>query len=229
MTYSLLKQEMLFDNQTRFREQTKSKWKIMIELLAAFNYVYVTEEFTEHRFSLLKEHQKVMLSVNAGEDANLYVAFEIYQQIYPNGCKQETFEESFLKLTGYTIDVDGNTVSLNRLVDSFVCSLCGGDTAMEQMLKIDYCESQMLSHANGYMWFANKGAWEDIYNIFWLSDVGMVYILSAIKALFEQMRKEEGITRYKPIENVLRNGIRDLKPQTEKMMQLLQIPATGLS
>ena len=49
---------------------------------------------------------------------------------------------------------------------------------------LDYMESQMLSHANGYMWFANRGAFNDTNNVFIGIDVCLVSIIEKLYNIF---------------------------------------------
>ena len=91
-----------------------------------------------------------------------------------------TFEKAFIQLTGYTIEESGNVVTLTHMVDQFIHRFSLGEekSIFEQGMKVDYVESQMISHANGYMWFANSGAWMDTYNIFQASDASLLFMLT---------------------------------------------------
>ena len=95
-------------------------------------------------------------------------------------------------------------------------------------VQLDYVESQMLSHANGYMWFANSGAWADIFNLFKATDLIIVEILSRIQNIFELHRKIEESKRYKTIINVLRNSIKKIKPMVEERLKWLLVPGVNI-
>ena len=89
---------------------------------------------------------------------------------------------------------------------------------------LDYLESQMLSHANGYMWFANRGAFMDVNSVIFASDVSLIFILKSIKTIFELHRKIEQTQEYKSIINILRNSIKKLNDVLKEKTQILAIP-----
>lgn len=66
---------------------------------------------------------------------------------------------------------------------------------------LDYVESQMLSHANGYMWYANRGAWGDVNNIIIGMDMCLMFINSLwntpkrVRFLFAAAEKNKKIQR----------------------------------
>ena len=95
-------------------------------------------------------------------------------------------------------------------------------------VKLDYVESQMLSHANGYMWFANTGAWADVFNLFKATDLIVIEILSKVQNVFELHREIEESKKYKTIINVLRNSIKKIKPLIEERLKWLLIPGVNI-
>ena len=119
-------------------------------------------------------------------------AYELYLKIYPNGCSKENFDKSIVRTTGYTIDEKGCTLSLTKMVNTFLSNSFSqfGECFIEPV-KLDYVESQMLSHANGYMWFANTGAWADVFNLFKATDLIVIEILSKVQNVFELHREIE--------------------------------------
>lgn len=136
------------------------------------------------------------------------------------------FEKAFIQLTGYTIEESGNVVTLTHMVDQFIHRFSLGEekSIFEQGMKIDYVESQMISHANGYMWFANSGAWMDTYNIFQASDASLLFMLNEIQMVFEVHRTTEETTKFKPIINALRNGQKRIIDLMKRKLSLMQIP-----
>lgn len=225
-TISLLGQEMMFDRLTGFSEQVKVKWKLMLELFSVFHYEYVIQGLCEERYHLLIEHQNIQTLRNCNQHYDLAHAYEIYKRLYPYGCEMTTFEKAFIQLTGYTIEESGNVVTLTHMVDQFIHRFSLGEekSIFEQGMKIDYVESQMISHANGYMWFANSGAWMDTYNIFQASDASLLFMLNEIQMVFEVHRTTEETTKFKPIINALRNGQKRIIDLMKRKLSLMQIP-----
>jgi len=225
-TVSLLCQEMMFDRLTGFSEQVKVKWKIMLELLSVFYYEYVNQGLCEERYWLLKEHQNIQIARNCNHPYDVTSAYEVYQKMYPHGCDKETFENSYIQLTGYTIDENGNVVTLTNMVDRLVHKFSAGEgkSAFEQIMKIDYVESQMISHANGYMWFANSGAWMDTYNIFQATDASLLFVLNEVQTLFEMHRAVKQTRKYKSIINVLRNSQKKISELMRRKLELMKTP-----
>lgn len=89
---------------------------------------------------------------------------------------------------------------------------------------LDYVESQMLSHANGYMWYANRGAWGEVNNIIIGMDMCLMFILESILALFKAHKTIEEIDRYKRIINILRNSLKRIKQICDEKTKILRIP-----
>lgn len=112
------------------------------------------------------------------------------------------------------------------MVDQFIHRFSLGEekSIFEQGMKIDYVESQMISHANGYMWFANSGAWMDTYNIFQASDASLLFMLNEIQMVFEVHRTTEETTKFKSIINALRNGQKRIIDLMKRKLSLMQIP-----
>ena len=112
------------------------------------------------------------------------------------------------------------------MVKSFACHFHNEENEQVTMEKIilDYLESQMLSHANGYMWFSNRGAFMDINSIIFDSDASLIFMLKAIKTIFDLHRKIEHTQEYKPIINILRNNIKRFEDILNDKMQILAIP-----
>ena len=198
----------------------------MMELFSVFHYEYVIQGLCEERYHLLIEHQNIQTLRNCNQHYDLAHAYEIYKRLYPHGCEMTTFEKAFIQLTGYTIEESGNVVTLTHMVDQFIHRFSLGEekSIFEQGMKIDYVESQMISHANGYMWFANSGAWMDTYNIFQASDASLLFMLNEIQMVFEVHRTTEETTKFKPIINALRNGQKRIIDLMKRKLSLMQIP-----
>ena len=89
---------------------------------------------------------------------------------------------------------------------------------------LDYMESQMLSHANGYMWFANRGAFNDTNNVFIGIDVCIGTIIEKLYNVFNCQRGIDDSKEYKSIINILRNSNKKLKNIYKQKLELLSLP-----
>ena len=89
---------------------------------------------------------------------------------------------------------------------------------------LDYMESQMISHANGYMWFANSGAFSDTNNIFKGIDISLMTIFRELHAVFLTHRVVEESKEYKSIINILRNSQKKLKNNFERKASIFALP-----
>ena len=228
-TMTLLHQEMMVDCLMGFREQVKTKWKIMLELLMGFEYNYLQKQLEENYSKLFNEHAHILYLRNMHLEYDTTKAYNIYIKIFSNGCDKGEFDKAFVRTTGYTIDENGHTLSLTKMVDKFLEKSFSqfGEYFLEPV-QLDYVESQILSHANGYMWFANTGAWADVFNLFKATDLIIIEILSKIQNVFELHRSIEESKKYKTIINVLRNSIKKIKPIVEERLGWLLVPGVNI-
>lgn len=89
---------------------------------------------------------------------------------------------------------------------------------------LDYVESQMISHANGYLWYANSGSWGDIVNIIMATDHCLVFILKEILLLFETHRIIDKSSKYKSIITAIKTGINTIKKLSAEKATILETP-----
>lgn len=94
----------------------------------------------------------------------------------------------------------------------------------ERAMLLDYMESQMISHANGYMWFANSGAFSDTNNIFKGIDISLMTIFRELHAVFLTHRVVEESKEYKSIINILRNSQKKLDEIIKAKASILALP-----
>lgn len=226
-TFCLLFEEMTVDYIIGLEEQIKSKWKIMLELLASFYYCYLTQAYVPQRYELVVMHRKMQYLRNIKGKYDLSEAYACYRELYPNGCSAEMFAKNFKSPAGYTIDEKGHVKSLLETVRNFI-SKFSGDTIHDRVMYLDYFESQMISHANGYMWFSNSSAFADVNNIFIALDIGMDLILRNIYAMFESYETSEESKKYKNIVNVLRNTVKKMPSIRSERLKLLLTPKVSL-
>jgi hypothetical protein len=216
--------DMTVDGSLALAEQVKSKWKVMLELLAGFDHAYLrrTPSLGEEAYRLMETHRNFQLCRNYGDQVDTTEAYALYKALYPQGCDRETFEKGFTSLLGYTIDAEGKTKNLTELVQ-LLLERIPKEGLHDRVMYLDYLESQMLSHANGYMWFANTGAWQDKNPVLIASEC---LIWSTVQHIYDlyMIAQKLGNKQPKPILNVLRNRLKASEPLVEEKIKLLQLP-----
>ena len=223
---NLLMCEMCTDKLLGLCEQVKSKWKIALDMFSSFYKFYITCFPHEEYLKLLEEHELVQVKRNLGEEFSIDKAYGLYKTLYPDGVQQKTFEKSFLTTCGYTVDAKGKTRSLTSIVKDFIAKFAGPNKPLsfDRSMLLDYVESQMLSHANGYMWYANRGAWSDENNVIVSMDVCLIFILKSIMTIFKIHKTIEKANYYKPIINLIRNSLERIKTIYDEKIKILGIP-----
>ena len=219
--------EFAIEKSLGLTEQIKSKWKSLLELLATFYEVYCNLTIDNRKFQLLDEHMRIQTLRNFGAEYSLDKAYFIYCSIFPKPCERKIFERGFLKELGYTIDENGGVKTLSEMIRAFAKHFeyeTTQGTTLGKAMVLNYLESQMLSHANGYMWFSNRGAFMDVNNIIIAGDVGLLFILRYVKMIFETHRLIDENREYKTIINILRNSIKKLQNILKEKQVLLSLP-----
>ena len=223
---SLLMGEMCTDKLLGLCEQVKSKWKIVLELCASFYECYITPSLHEERFMLLEEHEHLQTQRNLGESCSVNQTYSIYKTLYPNGVNIDLFEKNFLTTCGYTIDEKGVAKSLTGIVKEFIkkFTTAKAPISLDRAMLLDYIESQMISHANGYMWYANSGSWGDVNNVIIGADICVIFLLESILTVFKIHRAIDESNQYKQIINIVRNSIKRIRALSEEKAKILKIP-----
>ena len=232
MSLALLLEETRTDFLLGLCEQVKSKWKLVIELLASLKKCYLDSFPHEERYKLLKEHQKFQFKRNIGKEYKLDNAFSYYRQLYKNGVDRAKFEFSFASLAGYLIDEKGNASNLSSMVNDFLKSYpqYKNDTGVsfDRAMSLNYVESQMLSHANGYMWYANNGSWGDVNSVLIGTDICIGSTLERIMMLFKLHRLVEETDDYLRIINSLENCSKEIKDIILEKNKILSIKGSPI-
>lgn len=130
-------------------------------------------------------------------------------------------------MLGYLINENGCAPSLSFIVRDFIKQFDkddNGQISLGKGMLLEYCESQMLSHANGYMWFSNSGAFNDVNHIICGIIMSSIYIIEKMLSTFKIYSKVENKTQYKSIINVLRNSLKRLKELYFQITNMLAIP-----
>lgn len=229
---SLMLAEICSDKLLGLSEQVKSKWKIILDMLSSYQKCYLGAFPQEERFKLLEEHERMQIKRNIGEEYPLDKAYNYYKSLYPNGIEQSIFEKNFRTTTGYSIDDKGSTESLTRTVKDFVSKFSvknpKSSTSWDRVMLLDYVESQMVSHANGYLWYANSGSWGDIVNIILATDNCLVFILKEILLLFETHRIVDKSSKYKDIIAAVKIGINTIEKLISEKAVILKEPGINI-
>lgn len=230
MSINLLMSEMCTDKLLGLCEQVKSKWKIALDMFSSFYKCYITYFPHEEHFKLLEEHERVQIKRNLGQNFSTERTYNFYKALYPNGVSQEAFEKSFLTISGYTIDEKGKTKNLTNIVKDFISKFADpkAEVSFDRSMLLDYVESQMLSHANGYMWYANRGAWGEEHNLIIGMDMCLMFILESILAMFNAHKSIEETDHYKRIINIVRNGIKRIRSLSNEKAKILKLPGVAI-
>lgn len=129
-----------------------------------------------------------------------------------------------------TVDEKGKTKNLTNIVKDFISKFVDpkAEVSFDRSMLLDYVESQMLSHANGYMWYANRGAWGDVNNVIIGMDMCLVFILESILTMFNAHKAIEETNYYKPIINLVRNSVKRVKVLCDEKIKILGVPGIAI-
>lgn len=227
---SILLKEMSLDKILGLSEQMKCKFKPLMELLSSFFYIYCIDGNVTKRFKLLQMHDELAMNKAINKNINFDKSYKIYLSIYPNGVDQKLFEKNFLKPTGFLIDEKGDYKNITQLV-KIITDLFEKENEKSlrpNIMMIDYVESQMLSHANGYMWFANSGAWGDINNIYLDTNAILYVMFKEIVDLIQNDKELKCQEKYKIIINALNKFSESLKEINKIIIKLQSLPQMQL-
>lgn len=225
-TLRFLLEDIMYDKIMGFPEQVKCKWKIVIELFSVFNHIYFGN-FLQGRYDLISEHTKMQTAKNSDERYDTEKAFDIYRNLYKGNDDKEKFDKSFQNILGYIIDENYKVKSLSEIVKEFAKyfeSVSINKIDLSRVMQLDYVESQMLSHANGYMWFTNSGAWHDINNIFVAFDKSLLFILKKLQFIYEFHKECEDNNKYIDIIVAIKSGIKTIEEILPKKIELFSLP-----
>lgn len=226
---SILLYEMTLDKLMGFPEQMKCKFKPLIEQIASFYYVFTSDDQL-NRYKLSKLHFEIMIKKANKEEFDLSDAYEIYKALCQNGVNNEKFEKEFIKTTGYTINEKGDLLTITSLVNNVIDLIKQDEHGLtyKATSRIDYVESQMLSHANGYMWFANTGAWGDVNNIFQEIFIILANIIEMVKLTYLGDYVTNKNNTLKKIIKVLNQARKALEQGAKEVSEFNKMPQVNL-
>lgn len=228
---SMILQEIAIDRMFGFQEQVKCKIKPLIEIISSFYKNYIAEESVDDRYELLLEHTRLKVFNAIGIEYNFENAYSIYKRIYSNGVDLENFKKMFAAPTGYSINEKGESSSINSMVKDAARLIKDDSKALtfSDTLLIDYVESQMLSHANGYMWFSNSGAFTDTNNVIPEACFLLMRIFEYLKQFFNDIYKKTNEYKYRKTSNVFRDAAKEIYNACKTIFKLQKKPMVYLN
>lgn len=200
---------------------------MLLELYSVFSYTYFETTPKHDIYELIKQHRTIQLKRNLNEPYSTDEAYKLFCSIYATSCGKSDFDKGFKTVLGYLINENGCAPSLSFIVRDFIKQfdkVDNGQISLGKGMLLEYCESQMLSHANGYMWFSNSGAFNDVNHIICGIIMSSIHIIEKMLSTFKIYSEVENKTRYKSIINVLRNSLKRLQELYSQITNMLTIP-----
>lgn len=206
-------------------EQLKIKWKLLIEMMATLDYIYFNDLYNaENHYQLLKHHtlHKLKQNLNLNSNDELEDGYNSYAKIFSNvECDIAEFKVKFNSSLGFTVTKNSNIKSLNDFVFTYIAKemkdiINEQDILISDIMKIYYEESQMLSHANGYLYFSNSAAWTEYKQVYMSYENLFCVFLEKILNLYKLHETIEGNSEYKKVIDRLSNGISYIKKLSRK-------------
>ncbi len=216
--------EMMIDIIMGLREQAKSKFKVYLDMVAVFDQV-LKSDCLQEQIELINFHFESHIMNSVEKDYDTSAAYKAYLIIHPCGAAKDKFDSEFKKTTGYLIDENGKTKSLSKAVKDYISRF---NKEQGQSIMLVYSESQMISHANGYMYFSNNGAWSDINGMQLWIDIALSDLMQTFLKIYKSAY-DHGEKNYKPLVNLIRNNIKRLESISYEKQMLLQIPTQDLN
>lgn len=189
-----------------YSEHGTTKLKNLLELLGIINYI--NHHQNDHFFSFVDVHTKFMKHNNFEdivEEDRVYL-YQMYKNVYENGIDYDTFIKRSENTLGFLMDQNGNIPSLRELafsvIDEHSSKINKGvikndeiEIRLSTYMKMKFEESQVMSHASGYMLFSTLGAWDDGVNIFHIMDDYFISIIEKIMTKNENLIKIQYLFR----------------------------------
>ena len=155
---------MATDRTFDFPEIVKCKFKMSIEMAATFYYVSLLNHTEEDQYlgELISKHTRIKIYEILGEDTK-----ELWDDAYKcylksgNNISLDDFKKHFSDQMGFVPEKINITNFVYKLIDA----VCGEDKTFAAHMRMVYDESQLLSHANGYMITANTGAFMEYSSV----------------------------------------------------------------
>ena len=155
---------MAIDRIFDYPEVVKCKFKMSIEMAATFYYASLLSHTKEEQYlgELISKHTRIKIYEILGEDTK-----ELWDDAYKCYLKSGssiTFDE-FKKHFSLPLGFIPEKTNITNFVYKLIDAVCGEDKTFAAHMRMVYDESQLLSHANGYMITANTGAFMEFSSV----------------------------------------------------------------
>lgn len=182
--------EVAYDMIFGLNEVISIKLKCFIELLAIFDLMlFEKDHYTLYTRMII--HTEYQSKNNRGTLADEYIKilYDTYNDTLSVKLTFTDFQHKMVKTLGF-LDED---TSITKFVERFINKykffeipyngLKGKTHLLENdiYVHLKYLESQIMSHANGYLYFVNEGAWGDGINFIYILDKYLFEMLNRFK------------------------------------------------
>ncbi len=215
--------EIAYDMIFGLSEVITMKLKSIIELLAIFDYMLFNDDY-ESLFNKIMIHTSYQSNKNTNKltDELEKEMFDSYNKELIKEVSFEEFKDKMSKTLGFIevkLSITSFAVNFAKDYNFFkqpYIGLNGKEYKVNNniYLHLKYLESQRMSHANGYLYFVNSGAWTDGVNFIIIIDKYIYKILS-------KYRKRSG-TMYKDITSFLKE-FKKLKNEKLKFFAIANV------
>ncbi len=179
LEYKSIVYDMALDKTFGYNECVKSLVKPFLELAVMHDYLIMStiKPEDEYKQTLLSAYSHINYNkfFNYPMDESYDVGYKLYCEKIKNVTKEE-FDKEFVIGLGFL----NPKISINKFVMSFADKLFNekvpGYELQRATMKINYDESQALSHANGYMISANSGSFGDFLPVITETDFVIEYL-----------------------------------------------------
>lgn len=203
-------ESIALDKTFGFNEIVKSKFKMVIEMLAFNYYIANLPHDLENKYfaELVTKHTRIQLMEINGMDIKekLDDAYKCYMN-YDQNISFDDFKNKFSKSLGFIVQ----EISINKMVYNFIDTLTGSDAIFNNYMKMIYDESQFLSHANGYMISSNTGAFMDYSSVIIFIDLAVEYIMKLYVNITKLYNETEGEHKLNKFLYDINKSLKDFK------------------
>lgn len=178
-----------------FSEVVKCKFKPLVELAAMNHYIAKLPHYEDKRYlaEIMTKHTRYRILNAYGENTD-DVLKDAYNLWYDKIEKIDfdTFKRKFDNILGFI--PDGR--SINKLVYDLIDDVIVDDKVFNAHMKMVYDESQMLSHANGYMISSNTGAFMEYSSVIPFLDMIISFEMNYYISYVKIYNESEGEHKY---------------------------------
>ena len=235
-TYLYLHRDITIDFLIGLPEQVKMKFKMIIEMFAVYHYFNI-KQFEMHysvdediKMVLYSNHAVIKTKQNSSLDfqKEIKITYDKFLLWSNKAISFNDFCKKYLLIFGFLIDKNGDVPNITETVDTYLEDVFQDSTNPQGIKNISLCqlyyaESQMLSHANGYMINANTGAWNDDINVLNLVENMLFYMLDSLQRIF-LLYSISGDSTYNRLKYVLEHQIKIIRVNYANKQQLYSIP-----